>query len=128
LDLEVTVLAILEHYLHAFPQQSGEPWLFPAGDIVALRCGGIDIVVSSERCQCFGPAVFSDLGLDPTRKRILIAKSVQHFYGAFAAIAGEVIYMAAPGAVAPDPRLIPFRRLDRRRLYPWTPDPLAGEI
>jgi len=49
---------------------------------------------------------FSDLGIDPSRKRILIPKSYQHFYAAFSAIAAEIIYMAAPGAVAPDARLM----------------------
>jgi len=124
-DIEVTVLATLDNYMHAFPQQSGETATFPAGDVVAVRCGSMDIVVSSERCQCFCPSIFSDLGIDPKRKHLIIPKSVQHFYGAFAPIAGEILYMAAPGAVAPDPRQIAYRRLDTRRLYPWREDPLG---
>jgi microcystin degradation protein MlrC len=124
-DIEVTILSMLDDYMHALPQRSGEPYLYPAGDVVALRCGSIDIVVGSERCQCFSPSIFSDLGIDPMLKRLLIPKSVQHFYEAFAPIAGEVIYMAAPGAVAPDPRQINYRRLDTSRLYPWAEDPLA---
>jgi microcystin degradation protein MlrC len=125
IDIEVTVLSMHNQYMHALPQQSGESLSFPVGDVVALRCGSIDIVVGSERCQCFGPSIFSDLGIDPECKRLLIPKSVQHFYDAFAPIAGEVIYMAAPGAVAPDPKLIPYRRLDTSRMYPWADDPLA---
>jgi microcystin degradation protein MlrC len=123
-DIEVAVLSTLDNYMHALPQQIGEPWLFPVGDVVALRCGSIDIVVGSERCQCFSPSIFSDLGIDPKRKRLLIPKSYQHFYSGFASIAGEIIYMAAPGAVAPDPKQIPYRRLDTSRLYPWVDDPL----
>lgn len=126
LDVEVTVLAMRHDYMHAFPQLSGEPALFPAGDVAALRCGGVEVVVSSERCQCFSPAIFSDLNIDPRSKRVLVPKSYQHFYGAFAPMAGEVIYMAAPGAVPPDPRHITYRRLDTRRLYPWVDDPLAS--
>lgn len=124
-DLTATVLAVRENYRHAMQQESGEPWWFPAGDTVALRTRGIDVVVSSERCQCFSPEVFSDLGIDPKSKRILIPKSVQHFYAGFAPIAGQIIYMAAPGAVAPDPRLIQYKRVDTARLYPWAEDPLA---
>jgi microcystin degradation protein MlrC len=123
-DMEVAVLSILDNYMHAFPQQSGEPWLFPVGDVVALRCGSIDIVVGSQRCQCLSPSIFSDLGIDPQSKRLLIPKSTQHFYGAFAPIAGDVIYMAAPGAVCPDPRQISYHRLDTTGLYPWIEDPL----
>ena len=126
IDLDVTVLALREDYLHPFPQHGGEPWWFRCGDVAALRCRGIDIVVSSERCQCFSPSIFSDLGIEPIGKRILVVKSMQHFHGTFAPIAGEVIYMAAPGAVAPDPRQITFRRLNTARLYPWAADPLAN--
>src|SRR6185503_17741795 len=31
-DLEAAVLAIRTSYMHAFAQQTGEPWLFPLGD------------------------------------------------------------------------------------------------
>jgi microcystin degradation protein MlrC len=123
LDLEVVVLSVLQDYMHKRPQQSGEPLLSPLGDVAALRCEGIDIVVGSKRCQCYCPSIFRDLGIDPLRKQVLIPKSTQHFYGAFAAIAGEVIYMAAPGAVPPDPKRIAYRRLDTSRLYPWNQQP-----
>jgi microcystin degradation protein MlrC len=125
LDITVSVIALLENYQHLFPQQSGEPWAFPAGDVVSLRCDGVDIVVSSERCQCVNPAIFSDLGIDPRTKRVLVVKSVQHFYAAFAPIAGEILYMAAPGAVNPDPREIRYAKVQTGRLYPWVDDPLG---
>lgn len=123
-DIEVTVLAVLDNYMHARPQQSGAPLLSPIGTVAALRCGSIDIVVGSRRCQCYCPSIFSDLGIDPRRKRLLLPKSYQHFYHGFAPIAGEVIYMAGPGAVPPDPRMIDYRRLDTSGLYPWNDDPL----
>lgn len=124
-DIEVTVVSICEDYQHAFPQRSGEAWSFPAGDVVALRCGdSIDIVVSNKRCQVVSPSIFHDLSIDPACKRILVVKSVQHFHAAFAPIAGEVIYMAGPGAIAIDPRLTVCRRVDTGRLYPWSDDPL----
>ena len=125
-DLTVEVLAIRPQYLHGFPQRDGQLWLFHAGTVVALRSNGTDIIVSSERCQCFAPSIFTDFGIDPARKKILIVKSTQHFYGAFAPIAGAVIYMAAPGAVAPDPRKIIYRRLDTTLLYPWAQNPLPA--
>lgn len=123
-DLEATVLASLSNYQHGFPLESGEFDFTPIGDVVALRCAGIDIVVASQRCQCFAPSIFTDLGIDPRTKRVLIPKSTQHFYGAFSPIAKEIIYMAAPGAVPPDPRIIKYRHLDTSRFYPFVPDPL----
>jgi microcystin degradation protein MlrC len=126
-DLDVSVLAIKENHAHFLAQQFGEGISFPLGDVAALRCRGeIDIVVSSVRCQCYSPAIFSDMGIDAGRKRLLIVKSMQHFYGAFSRIAAKTIYMAAPGAVAPDPRLLSYRRLDTRRMYPWTADPFSS--
>jgi microcystin degradation protein MlrC len=124
-DLEVRVLGIRERYEHAFPQTSGDPWYFPAGDVVALRHEAVDLIVSSERCQCFSPEIFTDFGIDPRAKHLLVVKSVQHFYSAFAPIAGEVIYMAARGAVNPDPKQVPYTRFDPRHTYPWVENPLA---
>jgi microcystin degradation protein MlrC len=126
IDLEAEVLSTIDNYMHAFPQQSGDPPLFPTGNVVALRSHGIDIVVSSGRCQCFGPAIFTDLGIEPNAKSVLIVKSAQHFHGAFAPIAVEVIYMSTPGATAPDPRLTVYRRLDTARLFPWSDNPLVS--
>src|SRR5262249_23673674 len=123
-DLSATVMSVREHYVHTLQQNSGESWEFQAGDVVLLRSGTIDIVVSSERCQCFSPSVFSDLGVSPGSKRVLIPKSVQHFYDAFAPIAGEILYMTGSGAVPPDPRQISYSRLETQRLYPWHDDPL----
>jgi microcystin degradation protein MlrC len=124
-DMEVTVLSTLDKYMHAWPQQSGSPVHHPVGDVVCLRCGSIDIIVGSERSQCFCPSIFRDLGVDPKQKKLLIPKSAQHFYSAFSALAGEVIYMAGPGAVAPNPKQILYSRLDTTTLYPWADDPLG---
>ncbi len=126
LDIEVDVLSVVEDYMHERPQQSGAPLLSPVGDVAALRCRDIDIVVGSKRCQCYCPSIFRDLGIDPLRKQVLIPKSTQHFFSAFAAIATDLIYMAGPGAVPPDPRRIAYRRLDTTRLYPWNCRPFES--
>jgi len=126
--MEVVVHALRDDYVHLFPQGSGQPAQFFAGDVAALRCGSIDIIVCGNRCQCFSPSVFSDLHIDPSAKRVLIPKSTQHFFGAFAPIAAEVIYMSAPGAVVPDPRRIDYRWLNTARLFPWNEDPIPGLI
>ncbi len=125
LDLEVTVLSLRQNYMHSFPQQSGPPFLVSLGDVAAVHCRGIDIVVSSKRSQCLSPSIFSDLGVDPRQRRVLLVKSTQHFYGAFVDMAGEIIYMTTPGAVPPDPRLLQYTRVDPSRFYPWNEDPLG---
>lgn len=123
-DIEVTVLSVIDDYVHSFPQRTGPPSLRRAGNVAALRCAGIDVVVGSERCQCLSPSIFDDLGVDVARKQVVVVKSAQHFFGAFSSIAAEVMYMAGPGAVPPDPKMIRYRNLDTTRLYPWVRDPL----
>jgi len=125
LDLRVTVTGIAESMIQEWPQQ-GEPLLMPCGDTVCLHCNGIDIIVNSKRGQVFSPQVFSNLGVDPLKKRILVVKSSQHFYAGFAPIASEIIYMAAPGAVTPRYTEIPYQRVDRNK-YPWVDDPFAED-
>ena len=122
-DIGVTVRAVATDYVHSFPQQSGSEILYAAGDVVALRCGGIDILVNSVPIQCYSPSAFADLGVDLAAKHLVVVKSAQHFHGAFAPLAAQIVYMTAPGAAPPDPRLIPYRRFDGARYYPWVDDP-----
>ena len=132
LDIAVTVLATQRDYQHRFPQidlESGkesEPVYWPIGDAVALHYQGIDIIVSSERAQCFSPCIFIDLGINPNEKPLLIIKSAQHFYGAFAPIASEVIYMAAPGAVPPIMQQISYQNMRTDNKYPWVDNPFCA--
>lgn len=125
-DLDVTVIGIIEGYRQSFPLESGDTQCIYQGTVVALRSAGIDLIVTDGRGQCLSPGVFSDFGIDPRTKRLLIVKSAQHFFAAFAPIAGEIIYMSAPGAVVPDPRRIPYRRVMTHRLYPWVENSLEG--
>lgn len=127
LDINVKVLSFAADYSHKFPQDEGEPALSRLGDVVALHSQGIDILVSSIRSQCFSPCIFTDLGVNPNKKSMIVVKSKQHFYGAFAPIASEVIYMAAPGAVSPFVENIAYQRLCTENKFPWVDDPFAGE-
>ena len=133
LDLAVTITCIQRDYQHRFPQldlETGEesnPIYLPIGDVVTLHCQGIDIVVNNQRAQCFSPCIFSDLGINPNSKSLLVVKSAQHFYGAFAPMATEVIYMAAPGAVPPIMQQIPYQRMRMDNKYPWVENPFHTE-
>jgi microcystin degradation protein MlrC len=124
LDLAVTVTGIIDKMVQYWPQQGAEPLPIPCGDAVALHCNGIDIIVNNKRGQVFSPDVFSNFGLAPTQKRLLVVKSTQHFYAGYAPIAAEILYMAAPGAITPIMEQIPFTRVDLHK-YPWIDDPLG---
>ena len=123
LDLRVTVSGIIPDMKQYWIQTDGD-LAIDCGDSVALHCQGIDIIVNSSRGQVFSPGVFSNFGIDPKSKRLLVVKSTQHFYAGFAPIADEIIYMAGPGAIPPIFTEIPYQRVDLNK-YPWVDDPFA---
>lgn len=125
-DLTAIVKSINLNYWHQFPQQQGEPLKIPIGNTVALHSQGIDIVVSTQRCQCFSPCIFNDLGIPVKQKDLLVVKSAQHFYSAFEPIASDIIYMAGSGAVPPVMKAIPYKRLSTNDKYPWVENPFEG--
>lgn len=127
LDIRIKVLNYAANYIHKFPQDEGEPSLWPIGDVAALQCQGIDILVSSIRGQCLSPCIFDDLGIDPKGKSLMVIKSTQHFYGPFAPIASEVIYMAGPGAVPLVMQQIRYTRMRTDDKYPWVDDPFVSK-
>ena len=45
--------------------------------------------------------------LEMAQKKVVVVKSMQHFHAAYAPIASEVVYVAAPGALVPDWSLLP---------------------
>jgi microcystin degradation protein MlrC len=114
-DLRVRIGKIAPNAVQRFGQGTNK-----LGDAVALHGpDGLDIVVNSHRTQTFSPDVFSNVGIDPLAKQILVVKSMQHFHAGFAPIAAEIIYVAAPGALVPDFRLLDYRKA-RRDLWPLT--------
>jgi microcystin degradation protein MlrC len=95
------------------------------GDSAAISIqgvnGGIDIVLISKRTQCFTPSAFTSVGIDPSTRRYLVVKSMNHFRAGFEPIAKAILYVAAPGAIDFDYRRIPYRNV-RRPIYPLDAD------
>jgi len=73
----------------------------------------MDVVMTSRRQQVFSPHCFTEHGIDPTRRHIVVVKSMQHFMGGFAPIAASVVRCDGPGSATLDMRMIPYRRIDR---------------
>jgi microcystin degradation protein MlrC len=116
LDLRVTVRKVVTDAMQSFGHGPDKAqWRL--GDAVALSVNGIDIVVNSIRTQPFSPEVFTNLGINPAEKRVLVVKSMQHFYAGFAPIAAEVLYVAAPGALTPDFKALPYQKV-KRNMWP----------
>jgi microcystin degradation protein MlrC len=112
-DAQVRVGKICRKATQRFSQETGK-----LGDAVALHlANAIDVVAISHRTQTFSPEVFTNVGIDPALKKILVVKSMQHFYAGFAPIAAQILYVAAPGALVPDFTQIPYQRA-RRDVWP----------
>ncbi len=96
----------------------------PIGDAAAIEVDGIAVVLNSARDQAFGIDLFTNLGIDPRAKRIVVVKSHNHFFAAFSKIATEVHRTTAPGPLALDYSKVPYKRL-KRPIWPLDPDPLG---
>ena len=120
-DLRITVRGLSDNHSQA-GLSGGRAVMGPSAWVEA---DGIHIVLNSIRQQTFSPDAFTGLGVTLDDKKLVVVKSTQHFYAAFAPIAQEIRYVAAPGAIAPEYAKIPFTK----RVTPYWPkveDPFAG--
>jgi microcystin degradation protein MlrC len=85
----------------------------PLGDAASIRMGGVEAVLISTRAQGMGTDLFANLGIDPTKRKILVVKSNQHFYASFSQIAAQVLYAEADGPLPRDYRKLPWRKIQR---------------
>ena len=97
--------------------QSFGPTKVPLGDCAGVRVGGIDVALIANRTQALGLELFTNLGIDPSRKKIVLVKSTNHFMAAFGPIAKRVIYIDSDGPLCRDYRKIPYTKV-RRPIWP----------
>ncbi|QPC86363.1 microcystin degradation protein MlrC [Mesorhizobium sp. NBSH29] len=100
-------------YLGDGPIQGGLTHSF--GPTAVINVEGIEVLVVSEAQQMVDLQQLRAFGIEPTARRILVLKSMQHFRAAFEPIAGKVI-VCDTGALATP-------RAERRR-YVRAPRPL----
>jgi microcystin degradation protein MlrC len=119
IDARVRVLRVAEEAWQSFGPS--RVTLGPSA-VVRIAGTGIDVILNTNRTQTFEPDVFTNLGIDPMEKDILLVKSTNHFYAGFAPIAAAVIYVSAPSSYPTDPATTPYRRVSRP-LWPRVADP-----
>jgi len=118
LDLQVTVTGVFDDMLAEGLSGS----VRPMGATVALEADGIEYVVHAVRTQNFHPSFFANAGIDYASKKILVVKSMQHFYSNYAAITDTVIYVSTPGVVDHNIKRLPLERA-ARPVWPLDDDP-----
>ena len=122
IKISATITKIVPDFYLDF-QQAGISILFPAGTLVNLHYKGIDILVNSIRCQVFTPEPYKAVGLDLSKKNVIILKSAQHFFKKFKKISPDISYVATPGNFSPIVTNLKFEFADTS-IYPWIKDPL----
>ena len=109
LDSKVTVRRILSEAVQSFGES-----IVPLGDSVWIVVGGIDVILNTVRSQAFHPDVFSNFGIDPKEKSMLVVKSTNHFHDAFSAIASKILYVTVDGLYPSNPATNGYLNLSRK--------------
>lgn len=116
-DADVIVKAVVPNAVQHFRDS-----VVPMGDSAVVEFAGIEVVLNSNRAQSFEPDLFSNLGIDPLKKKMLVLKSANHFFGAFSKIASRIIYIDAGGPYPGNPLKVDYKKL-KRPIWPLDPDP-----
>ena len=121
IDAEVVVVRLRRDAVQSFGAS-----VVPLGDCAVIRVAGIDVVLNSNRAQTFSPDLFSNLGIDPATRQVLVVKSTNHFHGAFASVAAEILYAAVDGPYPNNPRNNAYQHLTRD-IWPIVDNPHGTE-
>ena len=117
IDRRVTVKALRRGAEMAFGDS-----VVPFGDAAWVHFEGIDVILNSTRAQGFDPSLFTALGIDPARRKILLVKSTNHFYDSFSRIAARIVYCAAGKPYPNRPAETDYRKAPRD-IWPMLDDP-----
>lgn len=112
-ETEATVRAITDGTCRCYGLMGrGDKFNFGKG--VRLQVGNVHICVYSTRRACNYREIFTNLGIDPARQKVLLIKSRGHFRADFEPISDCIIEVDAPGAVNPNILRYPYQHV-----YGW---------
>lgn len=97
--------------------RNAEQWFgesrVPIGDASLIKVGDIEVILNSTRAQCFDTSLFSNFGIEPKDRRILVVKSTNHFHQSFSRVSPLILYCAAGRPYPNDPKTTPYRKAPR---------------
>jgi microcystin degradation protein MlrC len=108
IDAEVTVIGLCTDGRQSFGSAKVR-----FGDAAAIRIGGVEVSLISERTQALGTEIFSQVGIDLPSKRYIGVKSTNHFHAAFAPLATKVLWAEGGGSCPIDHRTYPYTKIPR---------------
>lgn len=92
------------------------------GDAALVTFDGFEVILNTTRAQSWDSSLFSEMGIDPREKKILLIKSTNHFYDSFSKIASEIIYCSAGKPYPNKPAETNYRKA-RRDIWPMVENP-----
>ncbi len=112
----LTVTGVIRHlsngdYIGDGPIQGGLSHSF--GPTAVIDLDGIEVLVVTEAQQMVDLQQLRAFGIEPTKRRVLALKSMQHFRAAFEPIAGRVIVCDAGALATPKAERRPYIRAPR---------------
>ena len=122
IDANVTVAALKRDCWQSFG-----PTQVPLGDCAAIKVGGVEVVLISNRTQALGLELFRNLEIEPTERKLVVVKSTNHFMAAFGPIAKKVLYVDSDGPLSRDYRKIPYSKV-QRPIWPLDEETRPGLI
>ena len=121
IDREVLVKKVKRNATQTFGDS-----VVPLGDSAMVDCDGIEVILNTVRSQAFGVDAFSNLGVEPRQKKILVVKSTNHFYAAFSPIAKEIFYVNSGDMYPHNAARTEYRKL-RRAIWPRVHNPFRDD-
>ncbi|MBA8879976.1 M81 family metallopeptidase [Phyllobacterium myrsinacearum] len=110
IDAQVEVLKAVQEGWQSFGKS--RVTLGPAA-VIRLEGTDIEVILNTNRTQTFEPDIFSNLGIEPASKDILLVKSTNHFHAGFEPVAAEIIYIDAGAPYPSNPKKTDYRKLTR---------------
>lgn len=87
------------------------------GRTVVFTCRGVDIIVTEKRLQPTDLELYRSVGIEPTRKKIIVVKSAVHFRASHEPIAKKIIEVDTPGIHSSRLSAFQYKKL-RRPIFP----------
>ncbi len=87
------------------------------GRTAVVNTGGVSVVLTERRMPMWNLQQLRELGIEPTKLRIVVVKAAIAYRAAYAPIASKIIEVDTPGLSAADVRSLSYTRLERP-MYP----------
>jgi len=107
------------HWVHEGPENAGVP--VEMGPTVVLRCGGVNLVLTSKKSMPGDQQQLKSVGIDPAAQKIIVVKAAVRWRGGYGPIAKHAIHVDTPGLGSVDLTRFDYHAL-RRPMFPLDPD------